>query len=94
MRTELVEIYSDTSNAVIMRHPGRNFPGVLMQGDTLYSMCQSADHIFSAAGGSSSEDLRDELNELRNHLWTLLNHYKQVLAEHAIQLPFSEDPRA
>ena len=32
MHTELVEIYSDESNMAVMRHPGRRFPGVLIQG--------------------------------------------------------------
>ena len=43
MREELVEIYSDASNAAVLRHPERKFPGVLLQGDTLHSICQSID---------------------------------------------------
>jgi Family of unknown function (DUF6959) len=31
MHVEPVEIYSDQTNAAIMRHPGRRFPGVLIQ---------------------------------------------------------------
>ena len=42
MRSESVEIYSDTTNAAVLRHPGKKFPGVLVQGDTLYTMCQAA----------------------------------------------------
>ncbi|WP_425506589.1 DUF6959 family protein [Sphingomonas kyeonggiensis] len=41
MRTELIEIYSDATNAAVMRHPGRQFPGMLIQGDTLYSLSRS-----------------------------------------------------
>lgn len=33
MREDKVEILSDTTNAAIMRHLGRRFPGVLIQGD-------------------------------------------------------------
>ncbi len=43
MHTESVEIYSDATNSAVMRHPGRRFPGVLVQGDTLHSMCVAAD---------------------------------------------------
>jgi hypothetical protein len=92
MYTESVEIYSDRTNAAVMRHPGRNFPGVLVQGDTLYLMCQSADGLCKAARGALPEEEFDELNRLRNSLWDFLNHYKQVLAEHQIRLPFSEEP--
>ena len=94
MRTESVEIYSDQTNAAVLRHPGRNFPGVLVQGDTLYAMCQAADYVCKSAIRALPENEYLELNDLRNHLWDLLVHYKQVLAEHNIQLPFSEEPRA
>lgn len=89
MRTEPVEILSDASNAAIMRHPGRRFPGVLLQGDTLYSMCRRADE------GCNGIDLNSEayevMDDLRNHLWELLTHYKTILAQHSLPLPFFED---
>ena len=90
MRTELVEIYSDQTNSAILRHPGRKFPGVLVQGDTLYSLCHRADVACSNAKGSLQSNAYGEMNNLRNHLWSLLNHYKSVLGEHNISLPFSE----
>ena len=90
MRTEEVEIYSDATNAAVMRHPGRKFPGVLIQGDTLYSLCQRADFIARSLNPSSDEF--EELNDLRNHLWSLLTHYKSVLVEHDYEIPFSEQP--
>ena len=94
MRIDAVEIYSDQTNAAVLRHPGRRFPGVLVQGDTLYSMCQAADIICESSRGALSEEDQAELNNLRDHLWELLVHYKLVLTEHEIELPFSEQPRA
>ena len=94
MRTDTVEIYSDAINAAVMKHPGRRFPGVLVQGDTLHSLCVAADASCKAILGRISEDAYTELNELRNHLWDLLNHDKGVLAEHQVPLPFSEAPDA
>jgi hypothetical protein len=90
MRTENVEIYSDQSNAAVMRHPGRRFPGVLIQGDTLYGLCVAADTSCNRLRGSMDEEGYSELNELRNHLQSLLTHYKSVLAAHQMPLPFSE----
>jgi hypothetical protein len=92
MHTESVEIYSDATNSAVMRHPGRHFPGVLVQGDTLHSMCVTADAVCVAARGRISKEEFDQLNDLRNHLWALLTHYKGVLDEHKIGLPFSEIP--
>jgi hypothetical protein len=90
MHTESVEIYSDATNSAVMRHPGRRFPGVLVQGDTLHTMCVTADAACDAARGTMSEEGFDQLNDLRNHLWALLAHYKKVLGAHKIGLPFSE----
>src|SRR5262245_54352577 len=80
------------TNSAVMRHPGRRFPGILIQGDTLYSMCFAADVACKAARGALSEGEYTGLNELRNHLWACLIHYKTVLTEHGIELPFNEIP--
>jgi len=93
MRTEIIEIYSDKSNAVVLRHPERKFPGVLIQGDSLYALCRQADEVCTSSRLLSGEDAYEELNELRNKLWGYLTHYKCVLAEHQLPLPFSEDSK-
>lgn len=92
LRTAEVEIFSDETNSAVMRHPGRRFPGVLVQGDTLYTWCRSLDVICASARGRVDDDAFVELNDLRNRLWSHLNHYKQVLGEHGMPLPFSEQP--
>lgn len=94
MRTANVEIFSDQSNAAVMRHPERRFPGVLIQGDSLYVLCRQADAACAGAKPSANADAYDELNNLRNTLWSYLNHYKVVLSEHQLPLPFSESAGA
>jgi hypothetical protein len=49
MHIEPVEIYSDASNAAVMRHPGRRFPGVLLQGDTLSILVRQAASVAEQA---------------------------------------------
>ena len=92
MKKEEVEIFSDATNQAVMKHPGRHYPGVLIQGDTLYSFCQSLDEVCKDLKRKDIEAAYDEVNELRNTLWEKLNHYKVVLGEHNIELPFSEVP--
>ena len=91
MRVESVEIYSDATNAAVMRHPGRRFPGVLLQGDTLHSMCRRLDIVCEAARRPYRMEEYQELNNIRNGMWDLLLHYKRVLQAHGMPLPFSED---
>ena len=88
MRIDSVEIFSDLTNKAVMRHPGRIFPGVLMQGDTLYALCQRADLACNEVGRGSPG--YGEVNDLRNALWSYLTHYKATLTEHGMKLPFSE----
>jgi len=88
MRKASVEILSDRTNAAVLRHPDRKFPGVLVQGDTLYTLCYRADAACRKIGRSSLGF--DETNDLRNALHSLLSHYKVVLGEHDIPLPFSD----
>ena len=87
MRIESVEIFSDPPNAVL-RHPGRAFPGVLVQADSLHARCQRADMACRAIGQGAPG--YDAVNDLRNALWSYLNHYKATLVEHGMTLPFSE----
>jgi hypothetical protein len=86
MRTESVEIYSDETNRAVMRHPGRKFPGVLVQGDTLFTLCVMADEACAASGS------KREAERLREALRDMLLHYKIVLGEHDMRLPFDERP--
>jgi len=90
MHVEPVEIYSDKTNAAVMRHPGRHFPGLLIQGDSLYVLCRRADDVCASIGRGTPGF--DTANELRNALWASLTHYKTVLVEHQLPLPFNEAP--
>ena len=90
MRTATIEVYSDASNAAVMRHPGRRFPGVLVQGDTLHTLWARADDAFRAARGVLNEDALSDLEDLRDHLRGLVEHYTSVLTEHGLTLPFHD----
>jgi hypothetical protein len=89
MKIEPVEIYSDASNAAVMRHPGRNFPGVLVQGDTLHSIVSELEELKTAML-SSNPEVSESIGNLYGRLDALLQHYKAVLAAHSIQLPFHD----
>ncbi|WP_303747919.1 DUF6959 family protein [Stenotrophomonas pigmentata] len=83
MRIEKIEVYSDVPNMAVLRHPGREFPGLLLQGDTLNALCvQIADVL---AGGP---DALDDLEDLQSRLLGMLSHYISVLEEHDLKLPF------
>ncbi len=86
MRTELVEIYSDAVNAAIMRHPGRRFPGMLIQGDSLYIFSQNVAEALACAEPKS--DQWYVLKELAEGLQSRVDLYVEVMREHNLELPF------
>jgi hypothetical protein len=90
MRIEAVEIYSDAMNAAILRHPGRRFPGMLIQGDTLHTLCVAIDRICAAARSNVAPDTLDEIVDLQKRMQEFLFHYKSVLRDHGLPLPFGE----
>lgn len=61
---------------------------MLIQGDTLFTLCAMADEACAKAGSNK------DLDRLRDSLFDLLLHYKIVLGEHDIGLPFDERPRS
>ncbi len=89
MRTALVEILSDATNMAVMRHPGRRFPGVLLQGDTLYRTLDALKRIRDASG-SLPEDSTTELNDLIDEFTERLDHYREVMRQENLDLPFSD----
>jgi hypothetical protein len=85
MRTEAVEIYSDAINAAVMRHPGRKFPGMLIQGDTLRNLSRLAANAL--AGAQPESDHWYDLKELTDDLQSRVDFYAQVMREHGQPLP-------
>ena len=92
MYVESVEIYSDETNAAVLRHPGRRFPGVLIQGDTLYTLSSALEGICLKARAQVDPEIYQELDDLRESMRAYLVHYKAVLDKHGLPLPFNEIP--
>lgn len=86
MRTEPVEIYSDATNAAVMRHPGRQFPGMLIQGDSLHNLSKMATAALD--GAEPESDHWHDLKELADQLRSRVDFYSQVMREHGLKLPF------
>jgi hypothetical protein len=86
MKTDILEIYSDASNAAIIRHPSRKFPGMLIQGDTLNSLSVMAANALANAEPDS--DLWHDVKELADDLQARVDFYEKVMREHGLELPF------
>ena len=77
MKKELVEMYSEESNFVVLRTPARRYPGVLIQGDSLGGIVdelKTAIELFASDREESLDCLELAFNELK---WRL-EGYKKV----------------
>jgi hypothetical protein len=88
MKIELVEIYSDASNLAVMRHPGRRFPGSLVQGDSLSLLVEEAQELYAAVANSPDEELVALALMHKEKLEDRLAEYEAALVSHGIQLPY------
>jgi len=89
-RTE-VELLSTAINAWVIRTPGRRFPALVIQGDTLFGLLQEMERLLTGLRIASGIDpkLVDSAQYLRDSLDERLQHFESVLQKHGIGLPYS-----
>ena len=93
MERKEIEVFSEASNFAIVRMPGREFPGCVIQGDSLSILHTLAITIRGRVAAWGDEDLAGDAVELVELLESRLTHYERVLAEHGIGLPYSKSPK-
>jgi uncharacterized protein DUF6959 len=88
MTDQTVEILSDMVNMPVLRMPGRKFPGIVIQGDTLSSLFALSNMIRSRAEQGDDAEMIDLAEELKNELAHFLQQYEQVMKSHNMVLPY------
>ena len=86
-RVEL-ELYSRAVNAGVVRMPGRQFPGLVLQGDSLSIMLGMAEEIFERTRTADDPELSETAAGLQALLQGYLRHYETVLRGHDLALPY------
>ena len=85
----VVELLSDAVNYVVLKTPGRSFPGVVIQGDSLAKLYRSAAEVCRRAESCGDEELMGEAAMLCRELADRLARYENTLASHGIALPYA-----
>ena len=75
------------TGAPVLRMPGRRFPGVLIQGDSLSILVAEAQELARGLTDANSAAAEDAWL-LAATLGELLNHYAETLQQHDIPLPY------
>jgi hypothetical protein len=83
-----IEMLSVTTNCPVLTVPGRSFPGVVIQGDSLKSLFGIAEEIEKASNTGDVDELRESIIALKNKLGGYLEEYEGVMKAHGRELPY------
>lgn len=92
MKKEELEVYSEKTNQSVVRMPGRKFPGLVLQGDSLCSVFWRAMAVLEELESGDLEHARLDALDVARALEADVLHYEKVLSEHGIDLPYDRDP--
>ena len=76
--SERAELLSRAINYGVVQLPGRRFPGVVVQGDSLYNLVERLDKLRSLAESHPDEEVPAGLAELHDTLQAALLHYEHL----------------
>lgn len=88
MAEMLVEVLTDTTNAPVLRMPGRRYPGILIQGDGLKVLCDLVEDLGALV--ESRGEAADTLSELDDLLQGYRKSYESVLVDTGWDLPYAK----
>jgi hypothetical protein len=83
-----VELFTDGSNNAVIRMPGRKFPGVVVQGDSLSILREDMATIRDAIRANDFTEASDAADLLLADLDAILLRYVDALERHGIRKPF------
>jgi hypothetical protein len=89
MKDEPIEVLNLQPNAAVVRCPGRRYPGIVVQGDTLHSLYRTAANLSARLRelGASPDDVGDA-HEIAERLEEFVTHYQDVLNSQKVDLPY------
>ena len=86
---EEVKLYDHFPNSGIVHMPGRRFPAIAIQGDTLSSMLSKAMEMLEKGKKYKDEDLYYSALYLAKQLRGQLAHYEEILESEGFERPYT-----
>lgn len=90
MERKELEVFSELVNNAIVRIPGRNFPGCVIQGNTVASLLHIAQDLQVRAKLVGDSELIELSDQIVDSLAERLKHYEEVMTAHQLQLPYTK----
>jgi hypothetical protein len=83
-----IESFSSSTNAAVIRLPGRKFPALVLQGDSLKILMDEAHEVARLSRRTNISELVDAADHLAQLLGEYLRHYEEALKKHGESLPY------
>lgn len=81
-------LLTSASNYAVVQLPGRNFPGVVFQGDSLHALLSAVGAVTESLRSGKVAKAQDQLSSIEEQLSQVLTHYKQAVLSERPALPF------
>lgn len=91
MKKMELEVYSEKPGSPVLRMPGRQFPGVLIQGDAVSIMFWHAMAVLEGLDAGNIEDAKRDALILARALEGDVEHCEATLIEHGIDFDDQRD---
>ncbi|MFC3572932.1 DUF6959 family protein [Streptomyces yaanensis] len=82
------ELFTDGGNDAVVRLPGRRFPGVLIQGDSLHTLRSDLAEVMEACERGELAEARESAGLLLADLDAILTRYAAALEEYGVPRPY------
>jgi hypothetical protein len=77
MKEIVVVLHGGASNNAVITMPGRRYPGVVIQGDTLRNLLEMSETVVRCSQNSNDNQLREEASALYEGLLDIYNWYER-----------------
>lgn len=94
MKEISIELLTDQSNGAVVRLPERQFPGIVIQGDTLSRFVSDLQEIRERAEATNDPELKESIQALHEDLSAHLDRYERALRAHELDRPYASTAQA
>jgi hypothetical protein len=88
MKQIQIDVLSETVNCPVVQMPGRRFPGVVLQGDSLRSVLDSVEEVRQLCSSVRNAELSAAVDLLQEKVATYVAIYEQTMADAGRDLPY------
>ena len=88
MKSMQLDVLSETINCAVVHMPGRKYPGLVLQGDSLRNLLANVEEISDLSATAGNPDLSDAIKLIKEILMGYVSAYERAMKEAGLALPY------